>query len=92
MDTMTDTTINLQIRTQRTGNGRQLETVLVETPLRPLGPREVRIAVRYVPMHGSFWLASNPKGIHPRHDEFLAAGGFVFGNGGVGQVIAAAPD
>jgi hypothetical protein len=89
---MKDATINRKIRTQCTGSGRQLETALVETPLRPPGPREVLIAVRYVPMNGSFWLASDPRGLHPCHDEFVAAGGFVFGNRGVGQVIACAPD
>ena len=46
----------------------------------------------YVPMHGSFWLASHPAGLHPRKQEFLRDGGFVFGNGGVGRVVATGSD
>lgn len=65
-----------------------LVTELVERELRPLREGEILVEVRYVPMHGSFWLASHPAGIHPRKDEFLQGGGFVFGNGGVGRVVA----
>jgi len=62
----------------------------VEKPLAELRPGEVLLKVLYVPIHGSFWLASHPDGIHPRSKEFLADGGFVFGNGGVGQIVAIA--
>jgi threonine dehydrogenase-like Zn-dependent dehydrogenase len=65
-----------------------LVTELVERDLRPLREGEILVEVRYVPMHGSFWLASHPDGLHPRRDEFMKDGGFVFGNGGVGRVIA----
>ena len=41
----------------------------------------------YVPLHGSFWLASHPDGIHPRKAEFLKDERFVFGNGGVARVV-----
>jgi threonine dehydrogenase-like Zn-dependent dehydrogenase len=40
-----------------------------------------------VPMHGSFWLATHPNGIHPRKHEFMSKNRFVFGNGGVAQVV-----
>lgn len=44
----------------------------------------------FVPLHGSFWLATHPAGVHPRRNEFLASGRFVFGNGGVGRVVESA--
>ena len=53
---------------------------------------EVLVKMLYVPMHGSFWLASHPDVIHPRVDEFMADGRFAFGNGGVGQVIKSNED
>lgn len=69
----------------------QEETTLVtrvqETEIPKLEPGEILVKNRYVPMHGSFWLASHPDGIHPRRDEFLASGKFVFGNGGVAEVV-----
>jgi len=82
---------NQQIRTWQTGDGgRTLETGIVEQPIKSLQSGEILIEVLFVPVHGSFWLASHPDGIHPRHDEFVVDGGFVFGNGGVGRVISVA--
>jgi threonine dehydrogenase-like Zn-dependent dehydrogenase len=78
-----------QIRTRyRDPAKTTLVTELVESPLRPLRDGEILVEVLYVPLHGSFWLASHPAGIHPRRDEFLREGAFVFGNGGVGRVVA----
>jgi threonine dehydrogenase-like Zn-dependent dehydrogenase len=83
--------MNQQIRTWQISDGiRDLKTSVVEKPLRALQPGEILIEVLFVPIHGSFWLASHPAGIHPRYEEFLSDGGFVFGNGGVGRVIAVA--
>ena len=84
--------MNRQILTRCTPRGRRLETALVERPLRQLNSGEILIEILFVPIHGSFWLASHPDGLHPRFDEFLADGGFVFGNGGVGRVVQTAPD
>lgn len=69
-----------------------LETSLQNNELPDLKPGEIMVKNLYVPIHGSFWLASNPKGIHPRKDEFLENGSFVFGNGGVAQVIESNED
>ncbi len=85
--------INRQIRTWRTGEGvRTLTSGIVENLLRPLRSGEILIEVLFVPIHGSFWMATHPAGIHPRHDEFVSDGGFVFGNGGVARVISVAED
>lgn len=52
-----------------------------------LGSGEILVRMLYVPIHGSFWLASDPRNIHPRSDEFMSDDGFVFGNGGVGEIV-----
>jgi threonine dehydrogenase-like Zn-dependent dehydrogenase len=84
-------TTTQQIRTRyRDASKTELVTELVERELRELREGEILVEILYVPMHGSFWLASHPNGIHPRRDEFLQSGGFVFGNGGVARVIATA--
>jgi threonine dehydrogenase-like Zn-dependent dehydrogenase len=83
--------MNQQIRTWQIADGKKdLKTAVVENPLRELQSDEILIEVLFVPLHGSFWLASHPDGIHPRHEEFLSDGGFVFGNGGVGRVVSIA--
>jgi threonine dehydrogenase-like Zn-dependent dehydrogenase len=83
--------MNQQIRTwQLSVDSRALKTSLVEKPLRTLQTGEILIEVLFVPLHGSFWLASHPDGLHPRYEEFLSDGGFVFGNGGVGRVVSVA--
>jgi threonine dehydrogenase-like Zn-dependent dehydrogenase len=64
-----------------------LKTVLRERELPKLKVGDILVKVLYVPIHGSFWLAADPSFVHPRKREFMANGGFVFGNGGVGQVI-----
>lgn len=66
----------------------RLTTRLAERDLRDLREGEILIEVMYVPIHGSFWLAAHPEAIHPRKDEFLKNGEFIFGNGGVGRVLA----
>ena len=70
----------------------RLVTSLEEAELPELGPGEILIEVLFVPLHGSFWLASHPDAIHPRKDEFLSKGQFVFGNGGVGRVVQSKED
>jgi threonine dehydrogenase-like Zn-dependent dehydrogenase len=78
-----------QIRTRyRDEKESGLVTELGNKELRSLRDGEVLVEVRYVPIHGSFWLASHPSGLHPRKQEFLQGGSFVFGNGGVGRVVA----
>lgn len=67
----------------------RLESGLIERPARALREGEALVRMIAVPVHGSFWLASHPRILHPRAQEFLRDGGFVFGNGGVGRVIAA---
>jgi threonine dehydrogenase-like Zn-dependent dehydrogenase len=64
----------------------------VKQSLGSLRSGEILVEVLFVPIHGSFWLASHPAGLHPRYDEFVEDGGFVFGNGGVGRVLAVAQD
>lgn len=82
-----------QIRTRfRDATKSQLVTELTESELRAPRAGEILVEVLYVPMHGSFWLASHPDGLHPRKQEFLRDGQFVFGNGGVGRVIASSSD
>jgi threonine dehydrogenase-like Zn-dependent dehydrogenase len=65
----------------------RLFTELAMRPLRELREGELLVEMLYVPIHGSFWLASHPHGLHPRKAEFMQGGGFVFGNGGVGRVV-----
>ncbi len=77
-----------KIETRFVDGTESLVTELVDGPLRELGPGDVLVEMLYVPMHGSFWLASHPAGLHPRRDSFLRDGRFVFGNGGVGRVVA----
>jgi threonine dehydrogenase-like Zn-dependent dehydrogenase len=72
------------------GTKRTLVTELSERRLRPLRDGEILVAMLFVPIHGSFWLASHPARLHPRTDEFMEREGFVFGNGGVGRVVARA--
>lgn len=69
-----------------------LQTNLVENEIRELKSGEILVEMIYVPMHGSFWLSTHPEGIHPRKEEFLADGKFVFGNGGVGRVVKSTLD
>lgn len=64
-----------------------LVTELVDRDLRELREGELLVELLYVPLHGSFWLASHPAGLHPRKEEFMRSGSFVFGNGGVGRVV-----
>jgi threonine dehydrogenase-like Zn-dependent dehydrogenase len=79
---------NQQIRTRFADEGKtKLVTELVTSDFLPLGAREILVEMLYVPMHGSFWLATHPDGLHPRKKEFMEAGSFVFGNGGVGRVV-----
>ena len=82
-------TRNQQILTRyRDETKSSLQTELVESDLRELREGEILVEVLYVPIHGSFWLSSHPNGLHPRKEEFLREGSFVFGNGGVGRVVA----
>src|SRR4051794_3148949 len=82
-----------QLRTRyRDETKSELVTELVESELRSPRQGEILVEVAYVPMHGSFWLASHPAGLHPRKQEFLKDGSFVFGNGGVGRVVATGTD
>jgi threonine dehydrogenase-like Zn-dependent dehydrogenase len=90
---MTPPTSTQQIRTRyRDETKSELVTELVETKLRQPRQGEILVEILCVPMHGSFWLASHPAGLHPRKREFLQDGGFVFGNGGVGRVVATGSD
>ncbi len=73
------------------GPGSRLVTRIQSAPLRALEGGEILVRMLAVPLHGSFWLASHPAGLHPRRDEFLRDGHFVFGNGGTGLVVAVGP-
>lgn len=80
--------LNKQLVTERICESEwRLKTTLKERPLRETRLGEILVEVVCVPMHGSFWLATHPLGLHPRRKEFLSSGSFVFGNGGVGRVI-----
>lgn len=80
---------NVQLVTKwENGSRSALVTRLENRPIRDLKLGEILVEVLMVPLHGSFWLATHPHAIHPRKDEFLKSGEFVFGNGGVGKVIA----
>lgn len=68
-------------------SGLKLENQIRTVEAARLRAGEVLVKNLFVPLHGSFWLASNPSVVHPRSEEFLAEGGFVFGNGGVAQVV-----
>ena len=84
---------NLQITTSWASEDQsKLHTQLVGSPVRELRGNEVLAEMLYVPMHGSFWLASHPDAIHPRKEEFMAHGGFVFGNGGLGRIVKVGGD
>lgn len=86
-------TMNRQILTRWADATRTaLTTELVERELATLGPEDILVEMQFVPIHGSFWLASHPSVLHPRSEEFLRSGSFVFGNGGVGRVLAAGVD
>lgn len=74
------------------GDEGTLSTALTHKELPDLKSGEVLVKNLFVPIHGSFWLASNPKNIHPRRDEFLQNRHFVFGNGGVAQVVESNED
>ncbi len=81
--------VNRQLRTcWATPASARLVTELVEAPVSAPGAGEVTVAMLAVPIHGSFWLATHPSAQHPRQREFMQSGGFVFGNGGVGRVVA----
>jgi len=84
---------NRQITTGWQNNSKdKLATYIKESEVPELKTGEILVEMVYVPMHGSFWLASHPDAIHPRKDEFLVDGEFVFGNGGVGRVISSKAD
>ena len=88
MNVLTKKNKNLQLITKwKDSNRRQLITVLEKRKVRHLKKSEILVEVLYVPTHGSFWLAVHPDAIHPRCDEFMRDGSFVFGNGAVGRVI-----
>lgn len=90
---MTLPTRTQQIRTRyRDETKSELTTELVDAELRPPRNGEILVEILCVPLHGSFWLASHPANLHPRKHEFLQSGSFVFGNGGVGRVVAVAND
>lgn len=79
---------NLQITTTWADASKtKLKTFLNTSPCREILPGEILVEMLYVPLHGSFWLATHPNAIHPRKDEFMQDGSFVFGNGGVGRVV-----
>ncbi|WP_375560315.1 alcohol dehydrogenase catalytic domain-containing protein [Bernardetia sp. OM2101] len=65
----------------------KLHTQIRTTSIPSLEEGEILVEMCYVPMHGSFWLASHPNLLHPRKEEFLEKDYFVFGNGGIGKVI-----
>lgn len=69
------------------GEGAMPQFSNVPTRLPELGPTEVLARVEAVPLHGSFWMAVHPTLRHPRHRELVERGGFVFGNGGLAQVV-----
>lgn len=84
---------NQQVVTRWADESRQrLVTAVEETAMRALGPEEILVEVLGVGLHGSFWLATHPERLHPRWEEFLQSGRFVFGNGGVGRVVALGSD
>jgi len=70
----------------------RLTTSLEQNEIAELKPGEILVEVLAVPLHGSFWLASHPEALHPRIDEFMIDGRFVFGNGGVCRVLKANED
>ncbi len=71
---------------------KNLKTTTRKVKIRKLKPQEILVKNLYVPIHGSFWLASDPKIKHPRSNEFMNKGGFVFGNGGLAKVIKTSPN
>lgn len=90
--TLTDSE-NLQLATTWADKpGGTLRTALKRTPLAPPKGSDILVRMLGVGLHGSFWLATHPELLHPRWKEFMQNGGFVFGNGGVGRVVALGPD
>lgn len=84
---------NRQIKTIWADGGKEkLQTVISESEVPELKIGEILVEMLYVPIHGSFWLASHPDAIHPRKEEFMAEDKFVFGNGGVARVIDSKAD
>lgn len=82
--------VNLQLATSWADHpGGRLVTRLETAPLRGPGNHEILVEMLGVGLHGSFWLATHPERLHPRWQEFMQEGRFVFGNGGVGRVVAA---
>jgi len=85
--------INHQIRTRwRDFTRTELVTELIRKPVPRLEHDDVLVEILFVPIHGSFWLASHPRALHPRIEEFMREQEFVFGNGGVGRVLAVADE
>ncbi len=81
-------TTNSQLVTRwKDGTKSELVTRIEEKPIAQLKTGEILVRILFVPIHGSFWLASHPNTLHPRKKEFLQNGSFVFGNGGVGKVV-----
>jgi threonine dehydrogenase-like Zn-dependent dehydrogenase len=79
---------NFQIKTMwHDKNKKKLTTRLISSELPSLKQDEILVEMLYVPILGSFWLATHPEALHPRIDELMETDGFVFGNGGVGKVI-----
>ena len=66
---------------------RKVITVKKKKRLNKLKNGEILVKNLYVPVHGSFWLASSEKPSHPRIEEFLEKNYFVFGNGGIAKII-----
>ena len=64
-----------------------LITSLEFRQLKPLSNNSLLVKILAVPTHGSFWTATNLKASFPRLNKLLQNGEFVFGNGGVGQVL-----
>ncbi len=80
---------NLQLVTRwANSDHNSLVTELRSKPLRQLKATEILVHIEAVPTHGSFWLATDRSAVHPRINEFLSDGEFVFGNGGVGRVVS----
>lgn len=84
---------NTQLVTSWVDSSRKtLRTSIREKILESPRDEEVLVELHFVPVHGSFWLATNPKALHPRLNEFMSQGEFVFGNGGVGRVLEVGPN
>jgi threonine dehydrogenase-like Zn-dependent dehydrogenase len=66
---------------------KNIVTNLRTKSVRSLKQDEILVKNIFVPLHGSFWLASSYSKKHPRIQEFMENNQFVFGNGGVSRVI-----